>query len=282
MKDLIQKQSDNSPSSEQQEHYSAGYGTELIKLFKSRTVDKDAAFFIPYLSSGMSLLDCGCGPGTLTIGLSEVIVPGQAIGIDIEPSQIEAAKAYALERGISNVRFEVANVYDLPFPDASFDAVFAHTLLQHLKNPVKALREINRVSKPGAVIGVRDDDRGALIIEPPNHQVEKLIKLLVRLMEYNGGDPYIGRRHRKLLREAGFTRTRATASCGYHGTLEETTKCGALGAYIADSTMTRTAILLGWITPDELKELATASKTWGKNLDAFESIIMCEAVSWKE
>ena len=75
----------------------------------------------------MSLLDCGSGPGTNTVRLAETVALGEVAGIDIERSQIELAKVHAAERGVSNIRSEVADAYDLPFSDASFDP---HSLTQ--------------------------------------------------------------------------------------------------------------------------------------------------------
>ena len=104
---------------------------------------------MPHLRPGMRLLDCGCGPGSITVGLAEAVAPGEVIGLDLQPSQIERARLLAAERAISNVRFEVGDVSRLPFPDASFDAAFAHTLLLHLRDRVGALREIRRVLEAG-------------------------------------------------------------------------------------------------------------------------------------
>lgn len=129
-----------------------------------------------------------------------------------------------------------------------------------------------RVINPGGIVGVRDDDRNTIIIAPPNPQVEKLIGLLGKHMEYNGGNPYIGKHLRALLRKAGFTRTRGSASCEYHGTIEETTKCGNLGVHLAESTMATTAIQQGWIASEtELNEIVNACADWGKHPDAFDS-----------
>jgi ubiquinone/menaquinone biosynthesis C-methylase UbiE len=77
----------------------------------------------------MALLDCGCGVGSITLGLAAAVAPGEVVGVDLQPAQLERARALAAERGATNVRFEAADVYALPFSDASFDAVFAHTLL---------------------------------------------------------------------------------------------------------------------------------------------------------
>jgi ubiquinone/menaquinone biosynthesis C-methylase UbiE len=71
-------------------------------------------------------LDLGCGPGSITLGLAEAVAPGEMVGVDVQPSQVAQAQALSAARGVMNVRFEVADVYRLPFPDGSFDAVSAH------------------------------------------------------------------------------------------------------------------------------------------------------------
>jgi ubiquinone/menaquinone biosynthesis C-methylase UbiE len=93
----------------------------------------------------MRLLDCGCGPGTITLGLAEVVAPGQAVGIDIETSQIALAQSHAAQQGTPNIRFQTGNVYALPFAAGSFDGVFTHGLLSYLTDRVQALREMGRV-----------------------------------------------------------------------------------------------------------------------------------------
>ncbi len=94
---------------------------------------------------------------------------------------IAHARTYAAERGVSNIHFEVANIYKLPFPDNSFDAVFAHTVLQHLQEPVKALDEIRRVLKSKGVIGVREEDHGSRILAPTNPTIEEAYALYLRV-----------------------------------------------------------------------------------------------------
>src|SRR3982751_2453408 len=106
-----------------------------------RTATQRGGFFLQHLRPGMRLLDCGCGPGSITLGLAEAVAPGEVVGLDIAPVQIERARALAAEERVSNARFEVGEVYALPFPDASFDAVHANALLCHLGDPVRALRE---------------------------------------------------------------------------------------------------------------------------------------------
>ncbi len=73
----------------------------------------------------------GCEPGSITVGLAEVVEPGEVVGIDVQVDVIERARASAADSGCDNVRFEVANLYTVPFPDASFDVCFANSVLQH-------------------------------------------------------------------------------------------------------------------------------------------------------
>ena len=90
----------------------------------------------------MNLLDCGCGPGGISISLAEILNKGNVIGIDIEQSQIEIAEKIALEKNVKNIQFKLADIFHLPFADNSFDVVFTHATLYHLNYPVKALKEM--------------------------------------------------------------------------------------------------------------------------------------------
>jgi len=151
-------------------------------------------------------------PRLITVDLAVTVAPGEVVGIDIEPAQVGRAGVVAVERGVSNVRFETASVYELPYPDASFDAVFAQTLMEHLREPLRALREMKRVLSPGGVVGIADDDGATALWEPRTPPLTEALGLLVRLIEHNGGDPYVARSLRRLLLEAGFARPIATAS----------------------------------------------------------------------
>lgn len=130
------------------EKYIPGYSSNATSFMANRSVDSHAAFFKPYLQPGMKLLDCGCGPGTITLGFAEIIAPGTVTGTDIGSSQISIAHENALKQDISNVDFVEGNIYNLPFLDNSFDAAFSHAVLEHLQEPTKALQELLRVLKP--------------------------------------------------------------------------------------------------------------------------------------
>jgi SAM-dependent methyltransferase len=263
------------------EKYSHGYGA-ATEYIMERPVAPNIAFFLPHLRPGMSLLDCGCGPGTNTVSLAQAVAPGAVVGVDIGESQIELARSLAAGKGVSNVTFDVGDICALPFPDASFDAAFAHTVLQHLKDPLKALREIARVLKPGGLVGVREEDQGSLIIAPHDPLVNQWIHLYYRFWQYGGGDPFLARQHRRLLRECGFTRIRATASTECWADAEATESRGELIARLTlEPVFADQVIALGWADGATLEQMAAAIRTWGRHPDAFFAWVCCEAVGWK-
>jgi SAM-dependent methyltransferase len=227
----------------------------------------------------MRVLDVGCGPGSITLGLAEVIAPGPAIGVDFQPSQVERSRAQAGQRGVANALFEVANVYELPFPDGSFDAVLAHTLLMGLREPVRALREMRRVLRPGGIVGVRDPDLGADLLVPATPLWERWRAVWVRVRQHNGGDPFLGRHLRRLLLEAGFARTVATASVSCAGSPEETRRRAAfLKAQLQG--LARTAIALGWVDQAMVDAVVEEIAAWAERRDAYSVGVYCEAVGW--
>jgi ubiquinone/menaquinone biosynthesis C-methylase UbiE len=250
-----------------------------------RTASTSAAFLLPQLKPGMRLLDGGCGVGSITLGLAGVVAPGEVIGLDREVEQIVSARALATEIGAANVRFEVGDIYALPFPDASFDAVFAHTLLMHLSEPLRALREFRRVLRPGGVIGVADDDQGTLLIAPPTPPLEALYALHQRwLMEVRGAHPFAARDHRGTLVEAGFSRVLAGASTGgfgVYGTLERTREIAAWWAAFARRLAEEGEVTgRGWVDDAQLATMAEAALDWGERPDAFMAVMSVTAVGW--
>src|SRR5262249_8167290 len=159
------------------------------EVLAARTAAEHAAFLLPHLRPGMRVLDFGCGPGGITLGLAAAVAPGEAVGVDLAPAAIARARAAAREPGVATARFAVASVYALRFPDESFDAAFGRAVVQHLGDPVAALREVHRVLKPGGVVGVRDGDWGSQVRAPDAPLVAEARALYMRLWRHNGGDP---------------------------------------------------------------------------------------------
>ena len=139
--------------------YTHGHHESVLRSHKWRTVDNSAAYLAPRLTSGSSVLDLGCGPGTITADIGRRVAPGRVLGIDASAEVIEEARREA--GGGPNVEFSVADLYALDTDDDTFDVVHAHQVLQHLADPVGALREMKRVCKPGGLVAARDGDYGA-------------------------------------------------------------------------------------------------------------------------
>ena len=193
------------------ELYTPGYDEVAIRYMMRRHAARDAAFLLPHLKKGMTLLDCGCGPGTITLGLAEAVAPGQVVGLDLEAGQIRLARKVAEERGIKNVDFKVGSVYELPFPHHSFDVVFAHALFEHLGEPLAGLCELRRVLKPGGVAGISSPDWSGNLMAPVNEGAQQFIEVYKRLQIRNAGNPYVGRELGRLMEEAGFSAIGLTA-----------------------------------------------------------------------
>lgn len=250
-----------------------------------RTAERNAAFFLPHLRPGMRLLDAGCGPGSITIGLAQAVGPaGEAVGIDADDVAIEASRERALEGGCPNVRFEPASVYELPFEDASFDAAFSHALMQHLQDPPRALRELRRVLRPGGVIGIADADHDGTIMWPDDPLLAASFRVMRELrMRSGGGDPRVGKRLRALLHEAGFVRAEGRIAADCDGTEDAAQRSGAFwAAYVRSPELQAHAEALGLDTAAESDEMASAWERWGSAPGAFWARFWCQAVGWVE
>ncbi len=247
-----------------------------------RTAARNAAFLLPHLQPGMSLLDVGCGPGSITIGLAEAIAPGEATGLDVSADSIEAARSAAADRGVTNVRFDVGDAYALPFKDGTFDAAFCHAVLQHLADPLAALRELRRVLRPGGVIGVADADHDSMLLWPRDPLIERSLVVLESLRaQRSSGDPRVGKRLRTLLHQAGFSRSAGSATVAYDGTAEATRIAGEWQArYLEAQPLIDYASALGLASRDEIAAMAAAWRAWGADAGAFRATYWCEAVGW--
>lgn len=270
--------------SKQKEAYMHEYDGALTeRIIAGRTADIHGAFFLPYLSAGMELLDCGCGPGTITAGLAHAAFPGNVTGVDLERGQLELARANALKLGVTNVRFECCDVYELPYQESRFDAVFSHAMLEHMHDPLAVLKEMRRVLKPGGLVGIRSIDLAATLISPAEPALTKAFDIWLKYRQHCGGDPFMGRRLRALLREAGFDKTVGTASSETWGTPELTrSMMSVLTDELTGPKIAETATQMGWASQAQMDKAVSALNEWGGHADAFMAIVWCEAVGWKE
>ena len=186
------------------ERYTPGHSENAVEFMSRRTLASHGEFLVPYLSDDVTVLDCGCGPGTITCDIASNVSKGRVVGVDADPSQVALATGNAAKRRLTNIEFRTASVYELPFEDGSFDLVFAHGLIEHLNDPPKAVGELRRVLRPAGVLALCSPDWGGFLLAPPREGLTEAIEAYKALQTRNGGDVYGGRKLAGLLSEAGF------------------------------------------------------------------------------
>lgn len=225
-----------------------------------RSAARHGSYLLPYLQPVDCLLDVGCGPGAITKGFAEYLREGTVTGVDRNPEQITTAKSGTLP---GNLTFSVADVYDLPFEDGTFDAVHAHALFQHLGEPDAACKELYRVLRPGGVIGLGDWDKQAVLMHPAN---ETLLASLSWLQTFhNQANAYAGRELAELMQTAGFHRSAMSVIA--EGMSEENFNTwlaeNQAKAFEDEETITGIAHL-GLATSQTLEALPDLWRSWGR------------------
>jgi len=254
------------------------------RYLEKRSAAVEAAFLLPYLKPGVDVLDCGCGPGTITVGLAPAVSPGRVTGIDMEAAQIERARQLAVERDVTNAQFKVGSIYEIPFSDTSFEVVFANAVFEHLREPLEALAEIHRVLKPGGMVALRDADLDVLAIGGPNEALlKRSYTIMAEQWQQVSGNPYIGRHLRSLLHQAGYVNCEATSSAEHFGTAETTRWFGEFMAlYFEDPHVAARIVERGLTSAQELDRIKAAWWAWGESPASFAAVLWCEAVGWKK
>jgi ubiquinone/menaquinone biosynthesis C-methylase UbiE len=270
------------PSSASEDIYTFGYSPAAIEMLAGRTAQEQARFFLPYVRPGMHLLDCGCGPGSITIGLAAAVAPGEVVGVDLEPSQVTLAQARAAACGVANVRVVLGDIRAIPVPEATFDAAFGHTIVMSFRDPIPALREVYRVVKPGGVVGFRELDFSGRLYEPPEAAWQEFWDLYARVVQHNGGSVQVGKRLGGLLRRAGFDRITMSASYQCAGTPEQRRLVSEVTARLCEeAAFMEQAVALGWAQPGARQRLSAALRAEGERDEGFFAAAFCEVVGWK-
>ncbi len=259
--------------------YTHGHHESVLRSHLWRTAENSAAYLAPHLEPGMSLLDVGCGPGNLTVDLARLVAPGRVVGIDNADSIVQRAVSDVPE-DTGNVEFTVGDVYEMDFADDTFDVVHAHQVLQHVNDPVAALREMRRVCRPGGIVAARDADYGAMAWHPADDRLERWLAMYQTIARGNGGEPDAGRHLLRWAGAAGFVDVEPSTSVWRFHTPSDRSWWGNLWAdRVRDSALADQAIERGLASRSDLDEIATAWLEWVANPDGWFTVSHGEIVA---
>lgn len=254
------------------EQYSGGYAKHTLNEFSRRSLDKEGRFFKDFIKTGQTVLDVGCGPGSLSMELANKVgVQGVVHAVDIQSEQFPSSHA-------TNLHFQPASIYELPFETNTFDAVLAHAVLYHLPDQHSALLELKRVLKPNGLLGIRDAEFGGDVCFPPVKNLDIAWKLVEACFSVAGSDIYFGRKQSSSLFKAGVEVIALSASYDIF--------CDPVGyspqgfALFWQDYIERHGAKTSF-NANEIDKAKTAITLWGNQKEAYYGRARCEAVARK-
>lgn len=253
--------------------YTHGHDESVLRSHAWRTVENSAAYLEPYLTPGSSLLDVGCGPGTITADFARRLAPGRVVGIDPSAEVLSRARAAAG----ATVDFVQASIDDDPrawAPDGElFDIVHAHQVLQHLPDPVAALRAMRGACSPGGIVAARDSDYAGFFWYPQIPELDEWLTLYRAVARVSGGEPDAARHLKAWARAAGFTEFSVIPEIWCFDSDSERHWWGTMWAdRIRRSTVAETALAGGLATEADLERIARGWLQWAEATDGMLAI----------
>ncbi len=257
--------------------YTHGHAEAVLRSHRWRTAANSAAYLLPHLDDGQRLLDVGSGPGTITADLARRV--GAVVALEVSEEAAGLTRAELERQGVVDARVVVGDVHALDLPDDSFDVVHAHQVLQHVADPVGALREMIRVTRPGGVVAVRDSDYGHFSWHPASPGLDRWLQLYDAAARANGGEPHAGRMLLAWAHAAGASDVVASSSTWCFADPEDRAWWGGLWAdRITGTALARQLTDEGRATEDDLAEVAEAWRAWAADPDGWFSVLHGEVL----
>jgi len=262
--------------------YTTDHAASVLRTHSWRTAANSAGYLVPYIQPNMTILDIGCGPGSITIDFARLVPHGHVTGVEYVPEPLEKARALASSQGVTNISFEVGDIHSLPLPDDSFDIVHAHQVLQHIADPIQALREMRRVVKPHGIVACRES--ASMTWYPNSDGLELWSELSMRMCRAKGGNPNPGSYIHVWAEKAAFIKAKITKSASswcfssdeereyWGGSMEERTK---------SSGFTKISLNEGFSTQADLAKMARGWKEFRQNQDAWFGLLHGEILCTK-
>ena len=262
--------------------YTMGYGDSVEQFISRRTAATHAPYLLPHLKPGMRVLDFGCGPGTISVGLAKAVEPGELHGIEMEESQVDIARAAAAAGGHDNATFNVGDVTDLPFEDNSFDVAHCHAVLMHIPDTKAPRAEVKRVLKPGGIISSRESIFASSFIEPDLGTLDAVLLTVSDLIGVNGGHSQMGKELKSAFHEAGFSNIQTTASLESYGTTPDVTLFHGLAVgWFLSPAMIEEVTNHGLATQEQFDDWRRSLDKWKDHPGAFAAQAWGEAIGRK-
>jgi ubiquinone/menaquinone biosynthesis C-methylase UbiE len=212
------------------------------------------------VGAGWNCLDVGSGGGQVSLALAGLVAPGGTVtGVDLDGQVLSHATAAARAQGVTNVVFERADAYALPYRD-HFDLAYARLVLCYLTEPVTALRQLAAAVSPGGVVAVEDLFTDTLRSDPATPALDDLRRVYGATVRAHGGDPTIGPRLPAMFRAAGLTDVRSSSVVNVLRTPEEK---GFLVTLV--DSMRSAAVDSGAASADELDAVRAALEAAAEN-----------------
>lgn len=262
------------------DRYTHGHHDLVLASHRTRTVANSAAYLLPRLGPGQRLLDVGCGPGTITVDLAARVAPGEVVALDREADMLAEVARLAADNGAFNVTPTVGDVYDLGYPEGVFDVVHAHQVLQHLSDPVAALREMRRITRPGGLVAARDADYAAMIWYPLDPRLDRWLEIYHAVARANRAEPDAGRRLLAWAHAAGFSDVAPSASTWVFADEASRRWWGETWAErTLSSDLAGQALDRRIATRAELEDVAAGWRSWLAHPDAWFSVLHGEILA---
>ncbi len=262
--------------------YTMGYSEEILKTQLRATVENSAEFLLPYLRPGLRLLDFGCGPGAISVGLAKAVAPGEMHGVDMAEPQIEMARSLAASQSQDNAIFHVGDVTDLKFEDGFFDVAHCRNVLMHVPDTAAVLSEVKRVLKPGGLIACREMICESAFTHPDFGIMRRSWEMFEDLVRADDGHPQMGKEMKGHILEAGFVDIRMNASFSLYSTPEEIASIYRLiSQWLLAPEASEAAIKYGASSSKLVKDLKVAYDQWKEHPGALFTFAYGEAIAKK-